>query len=255
MEEFFWKFSSFDPKYVSLSNSLTKRVFTLTGVVLFTLVCCSFVSYTYVGFLLSDNIFEAVLVGGIFAFFLLNFYRMALLTFSWFSHKDQKQQNPKFNSLFIKLVFMTMNILFFVYTLELIIFKDTLQEYIIQENAVDGIVTRIKLMTSHIPLSHVLTFLFLVFFLWPLLGRYFVKKYGSDYDELKAKDEAGIIKNHFATFLADYKYTINDLSEGKADGIIFDMMIDPPFNTHFKTKSISTVSEEELFSYLEGGKI
>ena len=252
MEDFFWKFSSFDPKYVSLSSSITKRVFTLTGIVLFILACCSFSAYAYVGYLLSDSIIEAAVVGLIFSFFILNFYRMALLTFSWFSHKDQTFQKPKFNSLCIKLVFMTLNILFFIYALELIIFKDTLEQIIAQENAVDGIITRIKIITSHIPLSHLLTFLLWVFFIWPLLGRYFVKKYGSDYDEIKAKDESGIIKSNFNTFLADYKYTIKKVSDGKADGIIYDMMIDPPFNTHFKSKPVTTVSEEELFSFLEG---
>lgn len=251
MEEFFWKYALFDPNYVYQSGSVTKRVFTLTGVVMLILTLCSFVSYTYVGYLLSDNIIESVLVGSIFSFFIFLFYRMALLTFSWYSHKDHTIQKPKFNSLFIKLVFMTLNILFLVYAMEVLIFKNTIEQYIIQENAIDGIITRIKVLTSHLPLCHLLTFFLWVFFIWPLLGRYFVKKYGSDYDEMKAKHEGGLIRNHFDTFLADYKYTINKVSDGKANGIIYDLMIDPPFNTHFKSKSISTVNEEELFTFLE----
>jgi hypothetical protein len=251
MEEFFWKYASFDPNYVYQSSGITKRIFVLTGVVMLTLAICSFAAYTYVGYLLSDNVLEAALVGLIFSFFIVNFYRMALLTFSWFSHKDQAMQKPKFNSLFIKLVFMTLNILFFIYAMEILIFKDTLEQFIIQENFIDGLITRLKVLTSHMPLCHLLTFFLWVFFIWPLLGRYFVKNYGSDYDEIKAKHECGLIRNHFESFLSDYKHTINKASDGKATGIIYDMMIDPPFDTHLKSKTISTVSEEELFTFLE----
>jgi hypothetical protein len=251
MEEFFWKYASFDPNYVYQSSSTTKRIFVLTGTVMLALTICSFVAYTHLGYLLCDNILGAVLIGLIFSFFILNFYRMALLTFSWFSHKYQSMQKPRFNSLFIKLVFMTLNILFFIYAMEILIFKNTIEQYIIQEKSIDGLITRLKVLTSHIPLCHLLTFLLWVLFIFPLLGRYFVKKYGSDYDEIKVKHEAGLIRYHFATFLSDYEQTIKEISNGKANGIIYDMMIDPPFDCHFKSKTISTVSEEELFTFLE----
>lgn len=192
-----------------------------------------------------------MLIGMIFSFFLLNFYRMSLLTFSWYSNKSEEIKKPNFNSLFIKLAFMTLNILFFVFGLQLLLFHSALSDIIIQGGMEDGIIYRMKLLTSHYPLSYVLIFLFLGIFMSPLLMRYFMQTCGSDYDEIKAKNEKLLIRAQFDIFLSNYKYLIDKASNSTATDIIYDKMTDPPFDTSLKSNTLIVVSENELFNMLD----
>jgi hypothetical protein len=251
MSEFFWKYSGFDSLYVSQSGRSTRNIFALTGFIIFLCFAGAFISYSYVGNFLFENILFGIIPGCIFAFFILNFYRLALLTFSRYGSEGDKKIKPDSTSSFVKLAFMTLNILFLVYALELVIFQDKLNDLIASNALNDGLVSRLKLLITKIPGIHFLTVLLWIFFIWPLLARYFVPKYGSDYDELKSQSEAISIRINFNEFLNTYKFYIDKNSGGKASGIIYDMMVDPPFNTHFTKPAINDNGKEDLFTYLD----
>lgn len=252
MVEFFWKFASFDPYFVNQSNENEKKIFLFMGIVLFLLAILSFISYTYVGYLLLNNIAGSIFIGLIFPFFLINFYRLTLITFSWYKFSDAKIQKPKYLTAIIKILFMSLNILFFIYAFEILLFKDKMNDLIVSKNYVDGIITRIKILYTHFPISQVFSVILWLLFIWPLVVRNFVEKYGCNYDELKLKVEEKQIRKQFNIFLNKYKNKIRVISKNNfEEDTIFDLMIDPPFDIHFSYKLIKIESDEKLFDSLD----
>lgn len=251
MQEFFWKYASFDPYYLQQSSPKTRKFFFLTGLVLFVLTICSFVSYAYVGYVLYKSIIESIVIGAIFSYLLFNFYRVSLLTFSWQNHKKERIVKSKILSISIKLFFMTLNIFFFLCAFEMFLYRDMLSDYISNSHATDGIFTRLEFLFNKIPSIPPITFCLSIVFTWPLFLRFFSKSFGNDYDLVKANHEAEIIKNQFDSFLIDYRKTIHEISGGKANEIVYDCMIDPPFDVRIGPKKYTTVEDGELFRFLE----
>jgi hypothetical protein len=200
---------------------------------------------------LYHNLLEAAIIGLIFSFLLFNFYRISLLTFSWHGHEKERVVKSKILSITIKLTFMSLMIFFFLCAFEIFVFRETLSDYISQTNSTDGIFTRLAFLFKKLPSSQFITFFLCLLFTWPLFVRFFLKSYSSDYDLAKANHEREIIKNNFQAFLFQYRNTLDILSEGKSKDIIYDMMVNPPFDVRLKPKNLATVGEEELFRFLE----
>jgi len=251
MQEFFWKYASCDPFYLQQASPKTRTFFFLTGIVLFSLTICSLVSFTYVGYVLYQNLLEAAIIGITFSYLMFNFYRISLLTFSWHGHKKERIVKSKILSITIKLLFMSLLVFFFLCAFEMFIFRETLSDFISKTNSTDGIFTRLEFLFKKLPSSQFITFILCLLFTWPLLVRFFLKSYSSDYDLVKAKHEKEIIESHYQTFLFNYRNTLAKVSEGKSQDIIYDMMVDPPFDVRLKPKKFSTVGDEALFQFLE----
>lgn len=253
MQEFLWKLSAFDPNYVSVCTTKTRTVFILTGLVVLLLVLCSIGSFFFVGYVVSNSLIEGVLAAALFSSIQLNFYRMSLLTVTWHSHNTDISQKPHPSGVALKLILMTLNLLFFIFCFELMLFHQKIEAIIAQDSTLsNGIITRMNLLTTQIPFIGLLTFLLWVFFSWPLLARFFVASYGSEeYDKLKATDETGRIKNSFDQFLVEYKQTLTETSQGAAEDFIYDLMVDAPFNKKLVGNKFIIVKEEKLFAFLD----
>jgi hypothetical protein len=251
MSDFLFKLASFDPTYAANTDRKTKLYLASCGVVLLLLTVSSFASYTFVGYMLTGNFAEAVVVGFIFSFFLFIFYRLALLNSNRIDHATLSIKKINYVSTTVKLTFMSLNLLFFVYAFEIMLFNETLAEYIIQNQAKDGIINRINLLNKQVRGAGLITFLLWLFFIFPIVVRYLLKAWSIQYDEAKTKFEASKIRNSFSAFQLDYESIIKRHTANKASDIIYKKMIDPPFNCKLQGNSLPVGNEEDLFSYLE----
>jgi len=251
MRDFLIRIASFDPIYFSTGNSLASRFAALCGIVQLLLTACAFASYTYVGIMLTENEVEAVMIGAIFSFFLFLFYRLSLLTANRYDYCSETIKKVNVLSTIIKLTFMSLNILFFIYAFEMLLFKDALDDMLQQSQAPDGIIARIRILTGKMPGANFTTFVLYVIFTGPIIGRYLFARLSHEYDFIKTKHEEKLIQSDYHQFLNHYRHWIAFHSQGKAADIIYEQMKNPPFDTSLQQQSIATVVEEELFSYLD----
>jgi hypothetical protein len=251
MRDFLMRVASFDPLYFSTSNSLASRYAALCGLVQVLLTVCAFCSYAYVGYLLTNNEVEAAIVGAIFSFFLFIFYRLSLLTSNRYDYCTDTIKKVNVIATFIKLTFMSLNILFFIYAFEMLLCKDALDDMLQQSQAPDGIISRIKILIGKMPGANLMTFVLYIIFMGPIIGRYLFARLSHAYDFTKTKHEEKMIQSAYDSFLHNYTNLIRFHSQGKAADIIYQRMKNPPFDTTLQKQSVATVAEEELYAYLD----
>jgi hypothetical protein len=251
MRDYLSRVASFDPKYINENNHTVSLFAAICGALQLILTACAFASYTYVGYLLTNNEVEAIMIGAIFSFFIFLFYRLSLLISSRYEYCSDTMKKVNILSTVIKLLFMSLNILFFIYAFEMLLLKDTLDELMLQYQAPDGIISRMRILSDKLKWANFLTILFYIIFMSPIIGRYLISSLSAAYDYNKTKHEQKFIKDNYNNFIEVYTHWIQTHSQGKAAEIIYHQMKNPPFDMSLEKKPIATVVEDELFTYLD----
>lgn len=248
--EWLWNLAAYNPYYARMCSAGTQRYFTLTGMVLLLLCLCSLGFFFFFGYSVLSNPTVGVVSALLFTFIQFNFYRMVLLSISWYPHNARHQAIPNRISSLVKISFISCNILILCFCIVSTVFNSRIEAEILQRGITDGVITRFEMLYEWKGIAGFLTFLFWLFFTWPVISRCYVPAYGGiDYDRIKSEDETGRIKMFYKDFLKKYKYTLHQITEGKARDIIYDNMQDPPFDKRLKAKRKPVLGMDDFFEH------
>lgn len=264
MRSFFFNLIGVDQYILNITKNDKQTGFILAGITIALLFLFSFFSSYYLMTYLIKNPWLDVLIAVLFSSILFNFYRFTISSIIWRSGDPEDPSNvrpPDFSSVIIKVLSCSFFVLLISKPIELLIFHNEILRWQ-QMGQTTGITLygNFFILHQHFPATWIITAIFLIFFLWPLLYRSYSSKWGNkEYESKHYETLICIIRQEFEWFENHYNEIFTnkgleiafsfeeryyDLQHKKYSRIRWSayrtQYADPPFNSLLKDKVVNT---------------
>lgn len=255
-----WKVMGLDPGMVLQCTPNLQRKYTRSGAVLAFLFLASLLSGAYAFYIVTDYVLPAVPFGMVWAWMILNLYRLTLVTVgNKFMLPASKVRFP-FISLVVRLIFLSMLAFFISKPLEILIHSaaitpqlEVVKETILEENkgqekwlggnighAAQGqvgyyadrvlssgyLIKRLEILHAQVPGTWWFTACFMMIFAAPFWIRVRLSK-RSEYEKIRATVETDLIMGDYERFKAEFAHRLSPFGAIEWE----ERYKDAPFNT------------------------